>query len=155
MTKEKRALYQKAYVEIYEMINFLTNEEREKIPKYFIDYICNNMDTNYTFHIDNLKGLLEQDYMIETKALIIRIYEKYFAPESETEFWNNYHRICSNMIDEEKKKKHNINDSFKNQEQIPKIENEEKSIEETMQLVPIENKESIFTKIKNWLKRSF
>lgn len=111
MTKEKSALYKKAYVELYEMIKFLSDEEREKIPRYFIEYIHNNMDVNYTFNIDNTKGLLEQKYMVETKALIVKIYEKYFADESETEFWNKYHRICFNMIEEEKKVKYD-SDNF-------------------------------------------
>ena len=156
MTKEKRVLYQKAYVELYEMINLLSNEEREKIPKYFLEYIYNNMDTNYTFHVDTAKGLLEQDYMIETKALIVKLYEKYFAPESENEIWNKYHRICFNMIDEEKKRKYNLNDIFNNQKQIQEIDNIEKSIGETIQIVSIEkNKDSIFTKIKNWFKQIF
>ncbi len=109
MTKEKALLYKKAYVELYEFINMLSNEEREKIPKYFIDFIRNNMDTSYTFHIDATKELLEQDYMVETKALIVRMYEEYFAPKSETDFWNNYRRICSNMIKEEKKRENIIN----------------------------------------------
>ena len=105
MTKEKRLLYQKAYVELYEMIKMLSDEERMKIPEYFIEYLNSNMDTNYKFSLDTEKGLLEQDYMVETKALIVKLYEKYYAPESEKEFWNEYHKLCFNMIEEQKKKK--------------------------------------------------
>ena len=104
MTKEKRLLYQKAYVELYEMIKMLSDEERMKIPEYFIEYLNSNMDTNYKFSLDTEKGLLEQDYMVETKALIVKLYEKYFAPESEKDFWNEYHKLCFNMIEEQKRK---------------------------------------------------
>ena len=76
-----------------------------KIPEYFIEYLNSNMDTNYKFSLDTEKGLLEQDYMVETKALIVKLYEKYFAPESEKEFWNEYHKLCFNMIEEQKKRK--------------------------------------------------
>ena len=113
MTKEKRLLYKKAYVELYELIKHLSDEEREKIPEYFIEYLNSNMDTNYKFSIDNEKGLLEQDYMVETKALIVKLYEKYFAPESEKEFWNEYHKLCFNMIEEQKRKNYNDGNIFK------------------------------------------
>lgn len=113
MTKEKRLLYQKAYVELYEMIKHLSDEERGKIPEYIIQYIYNNMDTNYKFSIDNEKGILEQDYMVETKALIVKLYEKFFAPESEKEFWNEYHKLCFNMIEEQKRKNYNDGNIFK------------------------------------------
>ena len=113
MTKEKRLLYQKAYVELYEMIKMLSDEERMKIPEYFIEYLNSNMDTNYKFSLDTEKGLLEQDYMVETKALIVKLYEKYFAPESEKEFWNEYHKLCFNMIEEQKKRINSPDNIFK------------------------------------------
>ena len=62
MTKEKRLLYQKAYVELYEMIKHLSDEEREKIPEYFIEYLYNNMDTN----IINLAWILKKVYQNKT-----------------------------------------------------------------------------------------
>ena len=113
MIKEKRLLYQKAYVELYEMIKLLSDEERGKIPEYFIEYLYNNMDTNYKFSIDAEKGLLEQDYMVQTKALIVKLYEKYFAPESEKEFWNEYHNLCFKMIEEQKRKNYSPDNIFK------------------------------------------
>lgn len=86
MTNEKSILYQKAYVELYELIKILSKTQQSKIPKDFIEYINNNKDNNYTFTIDNSKGILEQEYMTETKALIVKLYEKYLAPEDEKEF---------------------------------------------------------------------
>lgn len=157
MTKEKRILYRKAYVEIYEMVKLLSDEEREKIPEYFIEYIYNNMDTNYIFHVDTTRGLLEQNYMIETKALIVKLYEKYFAPESENEFWNKYHRICFNMIDEEKKRKYNSNDIFKNQEQTKKLENIEKPVDKIVknEVSMVKYKKTIFQRVLNKIRSIF
>ena len=145
MTKEKRILYSKAYVELYEMIKLLSDEERRKIPDSFVEYIYNNMDKEYTFNIDKTKELLEQEYMVETKALIVKLYERYFATESETEFWNKYHKICFNMIDEEKKKKYNSNDIFKKKEEAPIDEN----IKTKENIQMIEYKEPIFKRIIN------
>ena len=157
MTKEKRLLYRKAYVEIYEMIKLLSVEDREKIPEYFVEYIYNNMDTSYIFHVDTTRGLLEQNYMIETKALIVKLYEKYFASESETDFWNKYHRICFNMIEEEKKKKYDSNDIFKNHKQVRNLENTEKEItdSEKKEVAIVKYKKSIFRRFLDKIKSIF
>ena len=151
MTKEKRILYQKAYVELYEMIKLLSDEEREKIPEYFIEYLYNNMDTNYKFSIDTEKGLLEQDYMVEAKALIVKLYEKYFAPESEKEFWNEYHKLCFNMIEEQKKRKNNPDNIFKQdvatENQLTDLVPQKKAL--------VEVKQGFFTKFISKIKRIF
>ena len=152
MNKEKRLLYQKAYVELYEMIKLLSDEERRKIPEYFIEYIYNNMDTNYNFSIDTEKGLLDQDYMVETKALIVKLYEKYFAPESEKEFWNDYHKLCFNMIEEEKRSKYNSNEIFGKKEEIQI----EKKSQESENNLPVEvKKEKFFERIFKLFRKAF
>ena len=151
MTKEKRLLYQKAYVELYEMIKLLSDEEREKIPEYFIEYLYNNMDTNYKFSLDTEKGLLEQDYMVETKALIVKLYEKYFAPESEKEFWNEYHKLCFNMIEEQKRKNYNHGNIFQNNSQ-PIIQQSE-PVPQDQSLVEV--KQGFFAKFINKIKEIF
>ena len=157
MTKEKVLLYQKAYVELYEFIKMLTKDEQNKISESFINYIYNNRDKNYEFFIDYSKDLLEQDYMTETKALIVEMYEKYLAPEEEKEFWKNYDRICFNIIEEEKKKKYNSNDIFKNNKKESKVENisvkEENNINNEVAM--IEYKESIFKRFINRIKNIF
>ena len=150
MTKEKTILYKKAYVEVYEMIKMLPDKEKERIPKYFIEYIYNNMDTNYIFNIDENKGLLEQDYMIETKALIVKLYEKHFSPESENEFWRRYNRICLNMIEEDKRQKYNPNDIFKT-DTIQTIEN---NVENVNDKLPAEiKKRNLFQKTVEFVKK--
>ena len=152
MTREKRLLYKKAYVELYEMIKLLSDEERRKIPEYFIEYIYNNMDTNYNFSIDTEKGLLDQDYMVETKALIVKLYEKYFAPESEKEFWNDYHKLCFNMIEEEKRSKYNSNEIFGKKEEIQI----EKKSQESENNLPVEvKKEKFFERIFKLFRKAF
>lgn len=79
MTKEKTILYKQAYVELYSMLKKLPKEQYDKIPNKFIEHIDNEKDDNYIFKYDNSIPLLEQNYMIETKALIVKLYEKYLA----------------------------------------------------------------------------
>ena len=151
MTKEKRLLYQKAYVELYELIKHLSDEEREKIPEYFIEYLDSNMDTNYKFSLDTEKGLLEQEYMVETKALIVKLYEKYFAPESEKDFWKEYHKLCFNMIEEQKRKNCNHGNIFK---QPDSIENQPKAQVPQEQAL-VEVKQGFFSRFISRIKEIF
>lgn len=147
MTNEKKEQYKKAHVELYEIINHLTNTEKEKIPKEFIDNLKNNIDNNYTFQFDENKTILEQNLMLETKALLIQMYKKYLAPEEEKRLWDNYNIKCLGKIEKNKRAKYNPDNLFK--DKIVKLEKNENLV--TM----VEYKESIFTRIKNWFKRNF
>ena len=151
MTKEKTMQYQKAYVELNEILKVLSDEQKDKIPEVFKENLIKNMDTSYEFKYDDTKGIFEQNLMIETKALLVEIYERYLAPEEEKELWEKYDKFCLNKIEEEKRKKYNTDNIFKNKDNEKEIK-QEKIVAETQML---EYKESIFTKIKKWLKNLF
>ena len=104
--------YSKAYVELYKIIKNLTIEDQNKIPKEFINFLKDNMDINYSFVFDNKKKILEQDIKVETKALLVKIYEKYLSKPEEKEFWNQYDKDCL-KIEEDKKIKYYNNYIFK------------------------------------------
>lgn len=156
MTKDKVILYQKAYVELLELIKYLSNEEKSKIPESFIKYIKQNRDNDYEFHIDNNKGILDQEYMLETKALIVKLYELYLAPNEEKELWQKYDKICLNKIEEEKSKKYNT-DIFKRNDdksnETEKIENLENNEKISKNSPIIYKKENILQKAIKYIKR--
>ena len=125
--------YQKAYVELYEIIKALPEEEQEKIPKTLLK---------------NLKDNMSKEYKIETKALFVELYERYLAPKEEKNFWDKYDKICNNMIEEKKLKLYDTENIFKNKQQDKeeKISNKK----EEKNNLPIEiKKENI---IKRFLK---
>lgn len=158
MTKEKQLEYKKAYVELNEIIKVLSDEQKNKIPEVFKQNLIEDMDTSYKFEFDNTKGIFEQDLKVETKALLVEIYERYLAPEEEKELWEKYDKLCLSKIEEEKRKKYNTDNIFGNKEEENKKEEDEQQIQEvteqeTTQMV--EYKESIFTRIKNWFKNLF
>ena len=86
--------YEKAYFELYELIKRMPLEDRTKIPNDFIEFLKNNMNAKYIFKYDETKSLLEQNIMIETKALLVQLYEKYLSKPEEEEFWDKYNREC-------------------------------------------------------------
>lgn len=148
MTKEKLVQYSKAYVQLYEIIKLLPEEDKNKIPSVIIENIIENKDNNYRFYFDTSKTLLEQDLMVETKALLVQLYAKYLVPENEKEKWEKYNQICINKIESEKLKKYNPENVFIKKEQMPK-ENISK------EWVMVEYKESIFKRFINKIKRIF
>jgi len=144
MIQTKSELYKKAYVELNEIFNELSQEEIEKLPEGFIENIRNEMSSEYKWEYDYSKSLLEQDIMVETKALIVEIYERYWAPESEKEKWEKYDRICMEYIENQKREEFNPDKIFENSS------NRAVSKEESI----IEHKESILIKILNWISSS-
>ncbi len=153
MTEDKKEKYQKAYVELYEIIKILPDEEKEKIPKLVLKNLKDNMDKEYKFTLDKDKNILNQKYRIETKALFLELYERYLLPEEESEFWKQYDKICNNMIEEEKRIKYNFDNIFKNR----KLEKEELIFtKENKSNLPIEiKKENIIMKFFKIIKDIF
>ena len=149
MTQTEKKEFQKAYVELYEIIKVLPNEEQKKIPKMFLKNLKNNMDKEYKFILDKDSDILNQNYRIETKALFVELYEKYLAPKEDLDFWNKYDKICDNMIEEEKRIKYDIKNIFKNR----KLERKE-SISNSNLPIEIKDK-NIFIKILNFIKKIF
>ena len=93
--------YEKAYLELYELIKRIPLKDRTKIPNDFIEFLKNKINSNYIFKYDKSKSLLDQDVMVETKALLVQLYEKYLSKPEEKEFWNKYNIECM-KINEDK-----------------------------------------------------
>ena len=153
MTQAEKKEYQKAYVELYEIIKVLPEEEQKQIPKIVLKNLKDNMDKEYKFILDKDSDILNQKYRIETKALFVELYERYLALKEESEIWNRYDKICDNMIEEEKKIKYNSDNIFKNK----KLKKEELSAtKESESNLPIEiKKESIVIKLFKFIKNIF
>lgn len=153
MTQAEKKEYQKAYVELYEIIKVLPEEEQKKIPKIILKNLKDNMDKEYKFMLDKDSDILNQKYRIETKALFVELYERYLAIKEESEIWNQYDKICNNMIEEEKRIKYNSDNIFKTK----KLKKEELSVtKESESNLPIEiKKENIVIKFFKFIKNIF
>lgn len=105
--------YKKAFVELNEIIKRMSKKEKERIPQSFMKNLEKEMDKEYTYVYDENKGIQEQELKVETKALLVEIYEKYLAPEEEKELWEKYDKICLESIEEKKKRNYNPENIFK------------------------------------------
>ena len=151
MVDTEELVYRKAYTELSEVIKRLTSIELSKIPQRAIENVRANMDTEYIWEYDESKGVEEQDFLVETKALIVEMYERYLCPEDKKEFWKKYDQICLNMIEEKKREEYNPGDIFKN------IETMEEDIKKTEEIqennLPIEvKKEGLLKRVINYIK---
>ena len=84
----KKGNYSKAYVEVREILNYMQEEDKCKIPKDFLDMMDNNMDRYYTFNYDETKTIDEQDILRETRALLAYVYLNYLGTDDEKAFYN-------------------------------------------------------------------
>lgn len=156
MVNTKEMMYKKAHTELYEVIKKLSKQELEKIPQNFIDNLKKNLDNEYEWKYDDTKTLEEQDFLIETKALLVEMYERYLCPEDKKEFWNNYDRICLKMIEDKKREEYNTDNIFKDKNKAIDVSvNKEYQENLTMQSnnLPKEIKDNLFTKVINFFKK--
>ena len=134
-----------AYTEVYTILQELNEEEYSKIPPEVVEAIEENMNKEYEFMLDDELELKEQQMLPETKAILFNLFRDYLATTEQKE------KIIKMQNEErqknELKKQQNYNvDVFQNKTKIStkSIENQDNEL--------IEYKESIFSKICNFLK---
>ena len=139
--------YARAYTEVIEILNHFSREEYSKIPVEKVEFYKNNMDREYMYSINPKVDLSKQNISKEAYAILISLFRDYFANEKQKSMIENL--LKQNQLKEEKEKaeKYNPNNIFKNR--TTKAEVTEKST------AMVKYKNSIFTKIKSWLKRTF
>ena len=106
--------YQNAYKEVLILLQQLPEEEFNKIPKEKIRYMIDNQNKDYKFDYDDKLPLNEQKISREANAIIISLFEEYFANEKQKERIKDI--IKSNQLKYEKSKeiKYNSQNLFEN-----------------------------------------
>lgn len=145
--------------EVYEIIKKLPKDELEKIPQKEIDFLKNNMDKSYFFECN--KNILNEDFnlSLEAKTMIVILWEKYFASDSQKQKLKVVLEKNQNKVEEETRKKYSYDKLFeKNRKEINfKEENDNgfKISENAEKNLVVIKKENMLNKIKNFLKKFF
>lgn len=149
--------YPKRLVELYEVLKYMSDEDKEKIPQDLKEAIETGRDENYTWVYDESKPLAEQDLHPDTVAMLTHINMEYILTEEQKE--NVRKTLASN------KKKNKINSDLIPQEihvdeSEPSTEvvdeNEEKIDEsEENSMVPVKEHKSIFKRIAHFFMDLF
>lgn len=103
--------YNKALKEVYVILNYIDEEEKNKIPKEMLELIKENMDKEYNFKIDKNLKISEQKLLNETKGLISVLYSRYICSEEERKKWKEFDKFALYQKEELKKRKYKKNNS--------------------------------------------
>ena len=137
----------KAYSEVYSFINTLGIEYIEKIPNKIYNTIRDNRDKEYNPIYKKEQTIKEGILSYEALCLLSALNLQYWCNDNEEKSLLKQKYIENTKKEQEKYSYDNL---FKNKSKI--AENISKEQENTAM---IEYKESIFTKIKKWFKRTF
>ena len=136
------------YSEVSSFLNILLEEDRNKIPKKLRDLIENEKSKEYTPTYSYDIPIENQNISDEAIAMIALLHLNYWCCDNnEKERLNTIFDDNENKYQKELSEKYNPDNLFKNKQS--KVETVENSV------AMIEYKESIFTKIKNWFKRTY
>ena len=139
--------YAKAYKEVLEIIKYFPTEEVTKIPDEKIEFYKANMDNTYEFTINPEIDLSEQNISKEANAIIVALFQDYFATEEQKEKINEILKFNEKKAEQEKRDLYNPTDLFKNRKNIEQTDVQETAL--------VEYKEKFFMKFKNFIIRLF
>ena len=141
-----------AYKEVYTILKFIDDDDLKLIPNSFINLLKNKMNDKHEFEYDPKKSFDEQNVLRETKAIFSYIFLNYWASKKQSDVINAQFKKDIQKQEEEKNKEYIPDNLFKEkQEKMKIVQNEISNTQTAME----KYKESIFTKVVNWLKRWF
>ena len=77
--------YANAFAEVNCILQYLDEEDYEKIPKELIKVIEQNRNKNYEYEMNDEIDLEKQEMLVETKALLFNIFRDYLATTEQKE----------------------------------------------------------------------
>ena len=139
-----------AYSEVYAFINILGNDYINKIPTKVYNAIKDNRDINYNPQFNKDQIIEKNDISQEALSLIAALNLQYWCTDLQEK-----NDLKKAYLDNTKKEdeKYSYENVFKtNENNTTSVINEEK-VDNSVAMV--EYKESVFVKIKNWIKKFF
>jgi len=139
--------YADAYKEVLVILDKLIEEDYNKIPKEYIEFLTENCNNDYEFNYDTSKTFEEQQLLDDTKYILFGLFEKFGATELQKQKIKNFKKNYYNKLEEEKRNLYNSENIFK-EKKVEKNEN--------INLVIKENKkENFINKILKFIKNIF
>lgn len=100
--------FKDAYSEVYEILKYLDENDKAKIPNEVIEAICENRNKDYIFELDEEKTLQEQKLLPETRAILFNLFRDYLASPRQKEI------VIKMQRDEKIRTKINKKENYKN-----------------------------------------
>lgn len=103
--------YAKRLAEVDEIIKYLPDQYRKRIPKELMEMIKQNKDNSYNWTFNNKKKLYQQDIPRDTIAILSYINMEYFLDDEQKEFMKKCHFLNEKSI-------HTSENIFKNVKKV-------------------------------------
>lgn len=142
--------YKKRLVEVDEILNYLSNEEYNKIPDEIKQLIKANKDKEYTWYYDETKPLKEQNLTRDTIVILSYINMEYLLSTEQKQLMIELHKIN----EKNKNKKENdviIENHLENMFKQNEIVMKPNKVERKVELVE-EKSENFFNKLLKKIK---
>ena len=142
-------LYKNAFKEVYEILQNTDIELVEKIPKTFIEFLQNNMNTSYQTNIDKSIDIDKQVLLAETEDILALIYRSYWAtPKELLEFSSKDNQELKQFEEKQKDQYKDVSEIFEKRKKINKV-----ILDNSLMVIPKENFiQKLFKKILKLLK---
>lgn len=148
-------LDKKAYTEVFYIINEMSDEMKNKIPKDVIDNIKRKMDNDYKFNIEN-NDFENVELLEDTEKILSVLYTDYLSTDEEKELILNMENLLKKSKDKNinKIKNTNVNSNNLNTKLNNIFDNSNnKELEDKVEDKDIDtNNKLIDTSLKKWLK---
>lgn len=138
--------YSKSISEVLDILKHTNKDDVNKISPQFMKFLVENANKEHIPKLDHTKRIKDMGLNEKTIGILSIINTKFWCTPEQKGTFNDKLKENQKIYEEELRKKYNPNNLFKDRK--IKVEN----IEDTVAIV--EYKESIFSKIKNWIKRT-
>ena len=140
-----------AYSEIYEILNLMEDEDKERVPQEVRDFFEEQRMKEYKPKIRTDIPLTEQNLKRETVVLLTILVINYWC-DSEEEKQSFIDELEKNeKIKMKLQEKYNPDNLFKNRKKTK----EDVVMEQVENVEMIQYKENLFTKLKKWFEKIF
>lgn len=139
--------YAIAYSEVLEILKHIPLQDYKKIPEDKINIFKENAKKDYKFEYNPNISLKEQNVSKRGRAIIAILYRDYWATDIQREIIINKQKKDRLELEKVKKQKYNSEALFANQDNKTSLSENSNAM--------VEYRESIFTIIKKWFKRTF
>ena len=139
-----------AFSETYDVINHMSKEMQEKIPKSFINLIKENRDLDYNFNIDYSTDIKKQ-LLKETKVILSLIYRDCLCSSEKREELLDLDIEEIRREEKSSQEKYQIDYDSRKKEKLQDVEELKNKEQETL---PIKvEKDKLYIKIINFIKK--
>ena len=104
--------YANAYSEVLEILKYISIEDYNKIPENKIEFYKKNANSEYYFEYNPEKTLQEQNVSKLARGIIAILFRDYWASDIQREKIIEKQNFDRRVLEEEKRKKYNIDNIF-------------------------------------------